>query len=491
MDYTIDTVWNPAASAQGNRLTSLALDEFVGLAAVPRPGFHMGPVLAYCQAWAEKHGFAHGRDDYGNFWMDVPATPGFENHPKVILQAHMDMVCVAAADKTIDFKTEGVTPVLQGTRLTADATSLGADNGIGMAAAMAVAVGAAEHGPLRCLFTADEDVGLVGAAHMDPSLLDCDLLVNIDLEEENQLCYSCAGNLRATMKTTADVQPVTAAETLLSLSITRLLGGHSGMDIHKNRLCGAKALADMLAGVDDVRLVGVKAGTALNAISQNAAAVIALPAARLDAFVARVQSVQAAWQTTYPNETPEVALDILSGQAEALSVQDSRAIVELVAALPQGVIAMSQKVEGLVQTSSNIGVFTVDNGVVEIGTSSRSCVTADVEALETRFADMAAQAGLVFTALGKYPGWDGAPDSPLTRLFERTYADFGVKAELVAIHAGLEPSWFSAKRPGMQMVCLGPTLTGAHTTEETLYLDTLASTMDVISAALKRVDTLA
>jgi dipeptidase D len=491
MDYTIDTVWNPAASAEGNRLTSLALDEFVGLTAVPRPGFHMGPVIAYCQAWAEKHGFTHGRDDYGNFWMDVPATPGFENHPKVILQAHMDMVCVAAAGKTIDFKTEGVTPVLKGTRLTADGTSLGADNGIGMAAAMAVAVGAAEHGPLRCLFTADEDVGLVGAAHMDPSLLDCDLLVNIDLEEENQLCYSCAGNLRATMKKTADVDAVTAAETLLNVSVTNLLGGHSGMDIHKNRLCGAKALVGLLAGVEGVRLVSVKAGTALNAISQNAGAVIALPAARLDAFVAHVESVQEAWKTTYPNETPELAVDILSGQADALSVEDSRTVIELVAALPQGVIAMSQKVEGLVQTSSNVGVFTVENGAVEVGTSSRSCVTADVEALETRFADMAAQAGLVFTALGKYPGWDGAPDSPLTRLFESAYAHFGVKAELVAIHAGLEPSWFSAKRPGMQMVCLGPTLTGAHTTDETLYLDTLAPTMDVILHALKRIDTLA
>ena len=491
MNQCEQKVWRETASDVANRLTSLTVDEFVKLCAVPRPGFHTEKCLAYFQAWAEEHGFEHFRDDYGNFWMDVPATEGYENYPKVILQAHMDMVCVATSDNDIDFMTQGITPIINGNKMTADRTSLGADNGIGVAAALAIVTGNVGHGPIRCLFTADEDVGLHGAAALDPASLDSDYLINIDLEEENQVCYSCAGNLRASMKKTHETVTVGADETVFQIKVDNLLGGHSGMDIHRNRLNAAVALTTMVKAIGAVKLVEVKAGAAFNAISQNGSMTFAVETAKVEAMKAAVAAAQAQLVDAYPLEKMEVVLaEVAAEGAKALTVEDSAALLALVDYLPQGVLAMSPKIEGLVQTSSNIGVFQLAEGAAEVGTSSRSCVTADVDQLEDNFRAESGKYGYEMSVMSKYPGWDGDPNTPLLKLSEKAYKEIGVEAELVAIHAGLEPSWFSSKREGMQMICLGPTLTGAHTTEETLYIDTLAPTMDVVLYCLQHVNEL-
>ena len=491
MNQCEQKVWRESASDVANRLTSLCVDEFVKLCAVPRPGFHTEKCLAYFQAWAEEHGFEHFRDEYGNFWMDVPATEGYEAYPKVILQAHMDMVCVATSDNDIDFMTQGITPIINGNKMTADRTSLGADNGIGVAAALAIVTGNVGHGPIRCLFTADEDVGLHGAAALDPASLDCDYLINIDLEEENQVCYSCAGNLRASMKKTHETVAVGADETVFQIKVDNLLGGHSGMDIHRNRLNAAVALTTMVKAIGDVKLVEVKAGAAFNAISQNGSMTFAVETAKVEAMKAAVAAAQAQLVEAYPLEKMEVVMtEVASEGMKALTVEDSAALLALVDYLPQGVLAMSPKIEGLVQTSSNIGVFQLAEGAAEVGTSSRSCVTADVDKLEADFGAESGKYGYEMSVMSKYPGWDGDPNTPLLKLSEKAYKTIGVEAELVAIHAGLEPSWFSSKREGMQMICLGPTLTGAHTTEETLHIDTLAPTMDVVLYCLQHVNEL-
>ena len=491
MNQCEQKVWRESASDVANRLTSLTVDEFVKLCAVPRPGFHTEKCLAYFQAWAEEHGFEHFRDEYGNFWMDVPATEGYENYPKVILQAHMDMVCVATSDNDIDFMTQGITPIINGNKMTADRTSLGADNGIGVAAALAVVTGNVGHGPIRCLFTADEDVGLHGAAALDPASLDSNYLINIDLEEENQVCYSCAGNLRASMKKTHETVTVGADETVFQIKVDNLLGGHSGMDIHRNRLNAAVALTTMVKAIGAVKLVEVKAGAAFNAISQNGSMTFAVETAKVEAMKAAVAAAQAQLVEAYPLEKMEVVMtEVASEGVKALTVEDSAALLALVDYLPQGVLAMSPKIEGLVQTSSNIGVFQLAEGAAEVGTSSRSCVTADVDKLEDDFRAESGKYGYEMSVMSKYPGWDGDPNTPLLKLSEKAYKEIGVEAELVAIHAGLEPSWFSSKREGMQMICLGPTLTGAHTTEETLYIDTLAPTMDVVLYCLQHVNEL-
>lgn len=492
---TQPTVWRETASATANRLTDLTVEEFLKFCKVPRPGFHTEKALAYFQSWADEHGFAHYRDEYGNFWMDVPATAGFEHYPKVILQAHMDMVCVATSDKEIDFETTGITAVINGNRMTADGTSLGADNGIGVASALAIVAGGVEHGPLRVLFTADEDVGLHGAAALDPAALDSDYLINIDLEEENEVCYSCAGNLRASMKKTVEMSPVTEAEHVWSVTVDGLMGGHSGMDIHRNRLSASVALMRMMQKAQEacggLRFVQVKSGAAFNAITYTGSVTIAVAEDKDEAFKAAVEAQKAELLSQFPQEKMTVSVESVDAcGVKAASTQESAHLIALVNYLPQGVLAMSPKIEGLVQTSSNIGVLQMKDGEIEVGTSSRSCVTADVDKLEADFTAESGKYGYTLSVMSKYPGWDGDPDSPLLMLSAKGYESIGVKARLVAIHAGLEPSWFSSKRPGMQMICLGPTLKGAHTTEETLYIDTLPSTIDVVLYCLQHVNEL-
>ena len=212
---------------------------------------------------------------------------------------------------------------------------------------------------------------------------------------------------------------------------------------------------------------------------------------KVEAMKAAVAAAQAQLVEAYPLEKMEVVLaEVAAEGVKALTVEDSAALLALVDYLPQGVLAMSPKIEGLVQTSSNIGVFQLAEGAAEVGTSSRSCVTADVDQLEDDFRAESGKYGYEMSVMSKYPGWDGDPNTPLLKLSEKAYKEIGIEAELVAIHAGLEPSWFSSKREGMQMICLGPTLTGAHTTEETLYIDTLAPTMDVVLYCLQHVNEL-
>lgn len=488
-------VWRASASETANRLTTATVEEFLKFCKVPRPGFHTEKALAYFQAFADAHGFKHYRDEYGNFWMDIPATEGYENYPKVILQAHMDMVCVATSDNKIDFNNEGITAIINGDRMTADRTSLGADNGIGVAAGLALAIGDEAHGPLRCLFTADEDVGLHGAAALDPAALDSDFLINIDLEEENEVCYSCAGNLRASMKKQLEMKPLCECRRVFRLTVDNLMGGHSGMDIHRNRLSAGMAVMTMLDEVQKacgkIRFVEVKCGAAFNAISANGSATFAVKADKEEEMRAAVAATQARLAEQFPLEKMTVELTAVeSNGLLATTGEESANLIALVKYLPQGVLAMSPKIEGLVQTSSNTGILQMVDGACEVGTSSRSCVTADVNKLEADFTAEAAKYGYSLTVMSKYPGWDGDPDSPLLKLSEEGYKKIGVEARLVAIHAGLEPSWFSSKREGMQMICLGPTIKGAHTTEETLYIDTLAPTMDVILYCLHNVNKL-
>ena len=488
-------VWRDTASDAANRLTTATVNEFLEFCKVPRPGFHTEQALAYFQAYADKHGFKHYRDNYGNFWMDIPATEGYENYPKVILQAHMDMVCVSTSDKDIDFKTTGITTIINGNRMTADGTSLGADNGIGVAAGLAVATSDVPHGPLRCLFTADEDVGLHGAAALDPAALDSEFLINIDLEEENEVCYSCAGNLRASMKQKFATKPICECRRVFRLTVDKLLGGHSGMDIHRNRLNASVALMTMLDRVQTacgkIRFVEVKSGAAFNAITHNGSATFAVKAEMEAQMREAIVAVQAELAEKFPLEKMTVELTQVDAEGlEAISGEDSANLIALVNYLPQGVLAMSPKIEGLVQTSSNTGILQLVNGNCEVGTSSRSCVTADVDKLEDDFRKESGKYGYELTVMSKYPGWDGDPDTPLLKLAAQGYKSIGVDARLVAIHAGLEPSWFSSKREGMQMICLGPTIKGAHTTEETLYIDTLAPTMDVVLYCLHHVNEL-
>ena len=468
---------------------------FEEICQVPRPSKKEEKIIAFLKAFGEKHKLETKVDEAGNVLIKKPATPGMENRKTVVLQSHVDMVCEKNNDVKHDFLTDPIETEIDGEWLKAKGTTLGADNGIGVAAGLAVATSDVPHGPLRCLFTADEDVGLHGAAALDPAALDSEFLINIDLEEENEVCYSCAGNLRASMKQKFATKPVCECRRVFRLTVDKLLGGHSGMDIHRNRLNASVALMTMLDRVQTacgkIRFVEVKSGAAFNAITHNGSATFAVKAEMEAQMREAIAATQAELAEKFPLEKMTVELTQVDAEGlEAISGEDSANLIALVNYLPQGVLAMSPKIEGLVQTSSNTGILQLVNGNCEVGTSSRSCVTADVDKLEDDFRKESGKYGYELTVMSKYPGWDGDPDTPLLKLAAQGYKSIGVDARLVAIHAGLEPSWFSSKREGMQMICLGPTIKGAHTTEETLYIDTLAPTMDVVLYCLHHVNEL-
>ena len=455
-----------------------ALEEFMKLAAVPRPSFHTEKALAYLQDFADNHGFTNYHDDYGNFWMDVPATKGYEDYPKVILQGHMDMVCVSDPGVDIDFETTGITTVVSDDTITADGTTLGADDGAGIGTMLAICESNVAHGPLRVLVTTDEEVGLLGAEALDESAIDSDYLINIDDEEAGKITYSTAGGLQVTMKNQYDTKPVNSGDTVWKLEVGNLLGGHSGVEIDKNRLSAVTALTMMLQGVMDadipIGLISINIGEFGNVIAPSGSVTFAVSTENEEKLTKILQDIEDSLSSQYPDKNMECTL--LKQDAEGMSevsVKDSSKLIELIQSLPQGVISMSKKIDGLVETSSNTGVVKLTDGFANIEVNARSCVTKELDKLETDFCTQSDKYGYSCTTNSKYPGWDGDPDSPLLKLSAKAYEETGVEPELQAVHAGLESSWFTTKRAGIQMIAIGPTITGAHTTSETLKPKTI------------------
>lgn len=481
--------------ASAGDVADKAIEEFLSLTDVPRPSFHTEKALAYLQSFAERHGLAHYHDAYGNFWMDIPAAKGYEGYPKVILQAHMDMVCVSDPGVDVDYETTGITAVVGEDTITADGTSLGADDGVGVGTILALIESNTAHGPLRALITTDEEVGMLGAAALEHSAIDSDYLINIDGEQAGQLCYSTAGGLQSSAKKQYATHAVGSDETVWELEVGNLLGGHSGIEIDKGRLSAVTALTELLQGVMDagisVSLISAYTGTAGSVISPSGSVSFAIPVGRESELADIVQNVQGYLASRYPNEDMECTLRQRDSDGiTAASPEDSAEMIALVRSFPQGVISMSEKVDGLVETSSNTGVFTLTEGSVEIGAISRSCVTEELDRLETDLRALSEKSGYSYTTVAKFPGWDGDPDAPLVKLTAQAYSETGTTPELIAVHAGIECAWFTTMREGIQMVCIGPDVVGAHTTGETLKPKTVEPMVAALLYCLSNIDSL-
>ncbi len=463
-----------------NIVTERTIAEFLALNRVPRPTYHNEKVIAYLQDFAGLHGLAHFRDAYGNVWIDVPAAPGYEALPKVILQAHSDMVCVSVPEKQVDFVNEPIVPVIGEKTITAQGTTLGADDGIGLAMALAIATSDIPRGALRLLITSDEEGDLDGARELDPAALDSDYLINIDSENVEEICCSSAGYCDFTLSRSYDVTDLTSGERLYELSVGHLLGGHSGDDINKGRLHALVALREVLAAWSAAglayRLAEIDTGVAINVIAQSGRVVLALDGEASSLAQQLTARAFEELQRRYPQERMEWKLVEATGES-ALTAEASAALLAALAKLPQGVMAMSDKMENMVRTSSNIGIVRLQAGQVAIKCSSRSCVSEDLREIEASQRALAAELGFAFTGDGKGPGWDGDPESPLVRLMKKAYVEATqVEAKVTATHGALECGWFTPKRPSMQIVSVGPSLQNVHTTGETLFLDTVAPT---------------
>jgi dipeptidase D len=475
--------------------TRAVLDTFEKLDAVPRQSKKEGQVRAWIAEWADAHGFDHRTDRVGNLIIDVPATPGMESAPTVILQGHMDMVCEKRNDVDHDFSRDPIRLVYDGDWLRADGTTLGADNGIAVALAMRVAEDSdVAHPPLELLFTVDEETGLTGALELEEGSLKGRTLINLDSEDDGTVIVGCAGGRNSALRLPVGRAAVTDAPAMLELRVGGLTGGHSGVDIRRNlgnaNVILARALREV-EGEGPLRVLSLSGGTAHNAIPRDAAATVAVPADTADAVRARVAGFEDVVKREQRREDPNLALsvgeagDSLAFDGHPLTESDSRRVIDLLLSIPHGVFRMSDDIEGLVETSANLATLKLDADELSILVSQRSSVPSQLDAESERVNAAARLAGGSVSYENEYPSWTPNMESKLLDRAKRVFAEVtGTEPAVEAIHAGLEAGVIGAKHDGMDMISIGPTIEGAHSPDERLYVPSLERIWRVLVALL-------
>lgn len=467
---------------------------FSSIADIPRPSKHEGRIADWVRSLAEEHGYELLSDKTGNLVLRVPATPGYQRAPVIILQGHLDMVCEKNKDVKHDFMSDPIRPRVEGEWVAATGTTLGADNGIGVAAALAAATDPdVKHGPLELLFTIDEETGLTGAQQLDPGLLRGRLLLNLDSEEDGKIFVGCAGG-GDTHLFLETQQRAAARGRTFKVEVTGLRGGHSGLNIHENRGNALKLLTRLLmaaldAGID-FDLGSLHGGSKHNAIPREAEATIYLAAAGDEERFSKVlESMRQAFRTELEGIDDELEIRFAAATAGGplLSAADRDRLLRLLAALPHGVLGMSPDIPGLVETSSNLAVVEAEDGRIKIVTSSRSSVMPTLRAVMSSIRAAGTLAGARIEAHEGYPGWKPKMESPLLEVVRRVYEEVWSKPPAVtAVHAGLECGLLGEKVPGIEMVSFGPQIEGAHSPAERVHVPSVGRFWEALKRVLER-----
>lgn len=482
------------SSSLVNLKPQLVWKHFDALRQIPRPSKHEERVAAHVVAWAAARGFDVRRDAAGNVVVAVPASPGHEGAPIIVLQGHLDMVAEKNLDVEFDFLNDPINVRIVDDYVYATGTTLGADNGVGVAAAMAIADDPeAVHGPLELLMTIDEETGLTGAQQLDSSLLAGRILINLDTEEDGALYIGCAGGADCNAIFTVTREAASMATVPLRISVRGLRGGHSGVDIHENRGNALKFLVRALhalrrAGVD-FELVSLAGGSKHNAIPRESDAVIRA-GKDTTALRAEIARIAAALKDEYgeidPNQRLEVAeLDDSDQYRQVMSRGDRDRLLDTFLACPHGVLGMSRAVPGLVETSHNLAVVVTEGDQVKVTTSGRSSVMPSLRAVMSQVEAVFKLGGASPHVGGGYPGWKPNPDSPVLKtavmVFER---ELGGTPHIRAIHAGLECGLIGEKFPGMDMVSMGPQIESPHSPDERVQISTVDRFYRLLKATL-------
>ena len=454
---------------------------FADLASIPHGSGNTAKVRDYCRDFAERHGCTAVGDDAGNLLIRVPASAGYEGHAPVMLQGHLDMVCEKTADKTIDFLNDPLTLVLDGDELHADRTTLGGDDGIAVAMILAIiADKSLAHPPLEAVFTTDEETGMCGAAALDCSALKSRALINLDSEEESTVWVACAGGMRAdvTLPLTFEAE----AKPACRVTLGGLAGGHSGSEIDKGRQNATRLLATALKPLP-VRLCSLEGGLADNAIPREASAVVCGDAEAISAALAAfADEVRADACAEDKNLTVTVAP---TAPARPMTEDAAARVLGFVTGAPNGVQAMSRDIEGLVQTSLNLGIARTGDSAQTVSFSLRSSVGEEKEALYRELCACAESFGGTVSRYGDYPAWEYSEHSPLRELYARTYERVvGRPCAVKAIHAGLECGIFYEKMNAPDCISVGPDMRDIHTPQETLFLPSVRRVYAVVKEVL-------
>lgn len=464
---------------------------FDGMTQVPRPSKKEEKIRQWLVNWAKEHNVECHVDKTGNILMRVPATPGYENHPTVVMQGHMDMVCEKNSDVQHDFENDPLKTYIDGDWVKAQGTTLGADDGIGVALAMAVMTDSeAKHGPLETLITYDEETGMTGANNLEEGFMTGKILVNIDSETEGQIFIGCAGG----KDTCAEFHyaPIPAPERYYAkIKVSGLIGGHSGGDIHLGHANANKVLVRFLLSQSDIVVASITGGNLRNAIPREAEAIIGLPMNRKDQLVAELNQYIAVIEGEVGDIEKGFKMTIETVEKPAHIIEPS-VVEKLLAALqacPHGVQGMCRSMENLVETSTNLASIKMPElGVIRIETSQRSSVESEKEDIAKTVRTVFELAGAEVTQGHGYPGWKPNVDSPVLKVFAQTYRDmYNKEPEIMAIHAGLETGLFLTKYPNMDMISVGPTMVGIHSPEEKLCISSVASFYGYMKEALSRI----
>ena len=460
-----------------------ALRYFEEICGIPHGSGDTAAIADYCVAFAEKHGLSYLRDDHNNVVIRKAASPGYEDHPTVILQGHLDMVCEKDPDCDIDFTKDGLRLKEDGTYIYAEGTTLGGDDGIAIAYALAVlAAKDLRHPPLEAVFTTDEETGMYGADALDMSVLQGRVLLNIDSEAEGILTAGCAGGARSTLR--LPLQRETTCGPVYRVAVSGLLGGHSGVEIDKGRANANKVLGELLSKLPDVQLISINGGSKDNAIPRSCEAILISPAPYFRAaFEAAVNALLPGLPSTETEKT--FLCEAVSGSFCALTKESSNALLGLLNDLPNGIQAMSLDIEGLVQTSLNLGILETSENTARITFSVRSSVGAEKVALTQQLSALAEKYGAAYSQAGDYPAWEYQPNSRLREVMIRVFTDLYGKAPMVdVIHAGLECGIFSDRLEGLDAISFGPQMHDIHTSRERLEIASVERTWNYLLAVL-------
>jgi len=465
---------------------------FDELLTIPRGSKKEGRVRDFVISVARKLGLEHEVDETGNVVVRKPATMAGSGGETTILQSHLDMVQEKNSDVDFDFDEDAIRPVLDGEYLRADGTTLGSDNGIGVATMLALMeADDVPHGPLEFLFTIDEETGLTGAGGLADGLLQGRRLINLDSEEERVLTIGCAGGADSHLYLGIERTGIEDGSVALAVQVAGLKGGHSGVDIHLQRGNAIKIMARALyvaALAEPLRIASLAGGNAHNAIPREAYAVVVVPGANgipavvREALESELQAARSELGAVDPGMTFNVADASLP--ADAMTAADTRKLLSLLTALPHGVMAMSSDIEGLVETSTNLAVVREDDGRVFVLMSSRSSVMSALAALRQRIRAFAELSGADLAEKDGYPSWQPDINSALLKVVKEVHERVAGEAEIGAVHAGLECGIVGEKYPGMDMISFGPQIDFPHSPDERVKVASVAEFYEVLKAAL-------
>ncbi|MFA6101522.1 MAG: aminoacyl-histidine dipeptidase [Victivallaceae bacterium] len=472
----------------------LLWNTFSDICSIPHPSGHEASLRDFLKSRAEDAGLKTVVDKAGNMLIEKPAFHGMENRRTVILQSHLDMVPQKNSDIKFDFIKDPVKPYIDGDVVKAKDTTLGADNGIGVAAMMALLLDKdIQHGPLKAVFTVEEETGLNGANKLSPHFIEGDILINLDSEEEHRVFVGCAGGVRSNHEFIIEYDAVPPRNTAMNIRVSGLKGGHSGCDINSGRANSLKLLAEMLTAAEErfgLKLADLHGGNLDNAIPREAFATVLMPVSDTDQFADFAAGFEVEKVQLFGRSEPGLHIQLICVRIpdRIFEAGFQKRLLLALNACPNGVIAMSEAFPGVVETSTNLAAVKNEHGKIIVRTSQRSSSADSKKRLADKICDIFTSAGAVCTRDCDYPGWEPRRDSAILKTFSEVHKDVsGKEPEVVIIHAGLECGIIHSINPGLDMISFGPEIRNAHSPDECVSIPSVARFWNLLLKLLKAV----